>query len=384
MATRRAPSPSRPLKRNGGAQAQRLRAVIAALRARYGPSIIRTGAEVLALPAAVSPHGRPRSTGSLGLDLIAAGLPRGGIAEYAGVDGSGKEALAFAALAACQRAHGTVLLVDADGAVDPDALCAAGVDLDRLVLACPTAAVEAWHILVSLARADALDLVVLLSLSGLLALPGDEGHMTGGTRLARGLARLTMALQGSATTALLVNQPLPSRPSPPHPLHGSPLVDGTLPFLSWRGSGDSRGDDPSSVAWTTHGGGAMAQAARLRVALRPAGFRLAAWGDIAGMRATAVVIKHRGMAHAECVALEFGPDGLRRAAELVALGLRTGLLRETTLGLALDDHILGRNMDRAAAMLEAHPAVAMELERRVRTAWRASSVPHVGIRDGGH
>jgi len=133
MATRRTPSPSRPLERNGGAQVQRLRAVIAALRARYGPSIIRTGAEVLALPAvALSSHGRPLSTGSLGLDLIAAGLPQGGIAEYAGVDGSGKEALAVAALAACQRAHGTALLVDADGAVDPDALCAAGVDLDQL------------------------------------------------------------------------------------------------------------------------------------------------------------------------------------------------------------------------------------------------------------
>ncbi len=278
--------------------------------------------------------------GSLGLDLIAAGLPRGGIAEYAGVDGSGKEALAVAALAACQRAHGTALLVDADGAVDPDALHAAGVDLDRLVLACPTATVEAWHILVSLAQADALDLVVLLSLPGLLALPSDEGRMASGARLARGLARLTMALHGGATTALLVNQPLPFVPV---------------------------------VPWTTHGGGAMAQASRLRVALRPDGFRLAAWGDIAGVRATAVLVKHRGMAHAERVALEFGPDGLRRAAELVALGLHTGCLRETALGLILDDHILGRGVDRAATTLEAQPAVAADLERRVRDAWRASS-----------
>ncbi len=157
-----------------------------------------------------------------------------------------------------------------------------------------------------------------------------------------------MALHGSATTALLVNQPLPLVPVVP-----------VVPV----------------VPWTTHGGGAMAQAARLRVALRPAGFRLAAWGDIAGVRAAAVVVKHRGMAHAEQVALEFGPDGLRRAAALVARGLRTGLLRETRLGLALDDHILGRRADRAAALLEARSVVAADLERRVRAAWRASSSP---------
>ncbi len=371
MATRRAASPSRPLRRGGVAQAQRLRDVIAALRARYGPSIIRTGAEVLVLPAAVAPYDRPLSTGSLGLDLIAAGLPRGGIAEYAGVDGSGKEALALAALAACQRAEGTVLLVDADGAVDPDALCAAGVDLQRLVLACPTAAVEAWHILVSLARADALDLIMLLSLPGLLALPGDAGSMGGGTRPARGLARLTLALHGSLTTALLVNQPLPFYGAS-HLLHPRAREE------------PEAGQSPSPALWTTHGGAAMAQAARLRIALQPAGFRLAAWGDIAGVRATAVVIKHRGMAHTERVALEFGPDGLRRTAELVALGLRTGCLRETALGLGLDDHILGRSADRAAALLESQPAVAAELERRIRAAWRASSVPHPSARDGGH
>jgi len=43
------------------------------------------------------------STGSLGLDLLTGGLVRGAIAEYAGVDGAGKETLAHTALARAQR-----------------------------------------------------------------------------------------------------------------------------------------------------------------------------------------------------------------------------------------------------------------------------------------
>ena len=316
------------------ARSRRLHDVVAALRERYGPHIIRTGAEFAGLRPTLGHH--PLTTGSLGLDLIAGGLPRGSIVEYAGVDGTGKESLALTALAACQEAGGVALLVDADGANDPDALDAAEVDLERLVLACPTTAAEGWAILVALARCGALDLVVLLSFPGLLLLP-DAGWSPG--RRLRGLARLAIALHGSPTVVLLTNHPLA-----PHPAR-----------------------DPDS--WETVGGQAMAQAARLRVALRQAGVRFTPYGDVEALRTVATVVKHHGIAHGDPVTLEIGPSGPSRAAELVALGRRATILQQTPLGLALDERVLGRTDIRAAAFLQAHPETAARLEGRIRASW---------------
>jgi len=80
-----------------------LDAVVAALRRRYGAHmhIIRAAGDLALLGPAM---GTPTlSTGSLGLDLLTSGLVRGAIAEYAGVDGAGKETLAHTALARTQR-----------------------------------------------------------------------------------------------------------------------------------------------------------------------------------------------------------------------------------------------------------------------------------------
>jgi hypothetical protein len=100
-----------------------LRAAIEALRTRFGPTIIRAASDL----ARWSPgDDRPLlSTGALGLDLLTGGLPRGGISEYAGRDGSGRETLAAVTMAQAQAAGGLAILVDAGGTADPDALTAA-------------------------------------------------------------------------------------------------------------------------------------------------------------------------------------------------------------------------------------------------------------------
>ncbi len=177
---------SSPVPSARTSRVQRLRDALAALQERYGPRSIRLGADFFDLSAPRADGAdRPLTTGSLSLDLIATGLPRGGITEYAGIDGAGKESLALAALVACQRSGGGVLLVDADNAGDFDALAAAGVNLDALVLACPPTAAEAWHILTAVSAADALDLVVLFSLSALLGFP-DSGWGAHGLPYASG------------------------------------------------------------------------------------------------------------------------------------------------------------------------------------------------------
>src|SRR5690349_18998234 len=112
-----------------------LQEAIATIRARFGPRIIRPASDLVVVPALAD---RPLlSSGSLGLDLLTGGLPRGTLTEYAGCDGSGRETLAATALARTQEAGGLTLLIDPDGTADPDALAAAGVVLDALPLAYP-------------------------------------------------------------------------------------------------------------------------------------------------------------------------------------------------------------------------------------------------------
>jgi recombination protein RecA len=176
----------------------RLAAALDRLRQRFGPSIIHAAADLSCLPVEGQP---PLSTGSLGLDLLVGGLPRGNIVEYAGVDGSGRETLAAVALARAQQQGGLVLLVDPGNTADPDALVAAGVDLRSLTIASPSTAAQAWTILEVITRCGALDLILVLSLSSLLLLPGAA---TAG-RVEKRLARLWLASRGRRTAVLFTN-----------------------------------------------------------------------------------------------------------------------------------------------------------------------------------
>ena len=181
-------SASPPPRFGSGSPARqaRLAAVVDACRRCWGTGIIRTAADL-----SLSPHASTRSlsTGSLGLDLLTNGLPRGGIATYAGPDSSGVDTLALTALARCQQAGGLALLVDAGDAADPAALAALGIDPERLLIVYPASAAQAWTVLRALCRTGALDLLTA-DYPALAALPGAEG---GATR--RGLAGLHTALR---------------------------------------------------------------------------------------------------------------------------------------------------------------------------------------------
>lgn len=313
----------------------RLQAVAAELRRRFGPHIIRLGAEFVAAREQMDDAERI-STGSLALDLLLGGLPRGAITEYAGAEGAGTETLAFAALASCQQAGGLVLLVDAAGVADGDALAQAGVDLDDLALACPWSAAEAWEVLLTLCRSDALDLV-LAALPDLLALRGAGG---GRYRPARVLTRLALALRGHETALLLTNRPV----------------------VLW---------SEVAPAWPTFGGAAMARAAALRLALRPSGIQVTPYGDIAALGADARVIRQRGRPLDIAVPLQIAASGPRRASELLALGRVLGCLEDTPLGMATAGRLLGHTDARAVQTLEADATLAADLERRIRAAWVA-------------
>ncbi len=303
----------------------RLAAALDSLRKRFGAHIIRAAADLSRLPVEGQP---PLSTGSLGLDLLAGGLPRGSIVEYAGVDGSGRETLAATALARAQQQGGLVVLVDPGNTADPDALLAAGVDLRTLTIASPATAAQAWTILDVVTRCGALDAILVSSLSSLLLLPG--ASTTG--RVEKRLARLWLSTRGKRTSVLITNTAL-------------------------FGSGQTVGE------------AGMAQQASLRVLLQPREVCLGPAGEILGVRTVAHVTKYHGRPWGPALPLLMGPSGPDRGWELLDLAKLTGRLTHTGLGYLATGVVLGRSEARAALTLRDDGTLAAALEAEIRASW---------------
>jgi recombination protein RecA len=307
----------------------RLATALDSLRQRFGSSIIRLAADLSRQPVEGQP---PLSTGSLGLDLLVGGLPRGTIVEFAGVDGSGRETLAITALARAQQQGCLVLLVDPGNTSDPDALLAAGVDLRSLTIASPTTAAQAWTILDVVTRCGALDVILVSSLSSLLLLPG---AVTAG-RVEKRLARLWLSTRGRRTAVLITNTALG---------HGCQTV----------------------------GEAGMAQQASLRVLLESRDVCLGPAGEIAGLRTLAHVTKYRGRPWGPALPLLIGPAGPDRGWELLELAKLTGLLSRNGLGYQAAGMVLGKSETRAALTLREDDLVAATLEAGIRVSWPPSA-----------
>jgi len=309
----------------------RLATVVDRVRQRWGERALRFGTNLLALPASAGTH--VLSTGSVSLDLLTGGLPRGALTEIAGLDGSGVELLGQTVLARAQAGGALTLLVDAGMTTDPDSLAAVGIDLERLVLACPVTAPDAWSILEAVGRSDSVDLIVAFLL-GLTNAPGATPAV-----LHWGLTRLAAALRGGGTAVLLVSTPVGRR---------------------------DLGAPPQLHAVRTIGGAAITQAAALRILLTPDTPRLTPYGAIAALRAAAAVVKHHGLPRGPIVSLEMTEQGVHRALDYVTLGMRVGVISETRLGLVFEGCVLGRTPLMAAATLGRTPALAEDIDRRIR------------------
>lgn len=325
-----------PLSRARLPRAARLAAVVADAHRLWGPRALRFGRDLAAL--ASSEERALLSTGSLGLDLVAGGLPRGALSEIAGRSGGGVETLSYSALAHCQHDGGLALLVDAGSVHDPDALSAAGVDLDALALGAPASAAEAWGLLDLLVRGDAVDLIVV-SLGGLSRAPGVTRTLG-----RRGLHRVAQGLRGTSTALLALTRP------------------------SW----DIRAADALAAGvLDTVGGADLARLASLRVVLEPHRPRLTPEGDVAALTATAAVVAYHGLPRGPLLPLETTPHGVHRAREIVDLGLLTGVLTARGSDIVHDGVPLGRGPARVAAALARDSALASAIEVCIRDAWPA-------------
>src|SRR3974377_1566611 len=102
-------------------------------------------------------------TGALALDLAlgVGGVPRGRVVEIFGPESSGKTTLMLHFIANAQKAGGLAAVMHADNPPGPGYAKKLGVNLDDLLVSQPDSGEEALTICETLARSNALDVIVI-------------------------------------------------------------------------------------------------------------------------------------------------------------------------------------------------------------------------------
>ena len=153
-------------------------------------------------------------TGALAIDLAlgVGGVPRGRVIEIFGPESSGKTTLMLHVIANAQKAGGLAAFIDAEHAFDPGYAKKLGVNLDDLLVSQPDSGEEALTICETLARSNALDVIVVDSVAALVPkaeLEGEMGLATMGMQarlMSQALRKLTAILNKSKTTCIFTNQ----------------------------------------------------------------------------------------------------------------------------------------------------------------------------------
>jgi len=206
-----APSENRAAeKEKANATRQReLDAAISSITKAYGEgSIMRLGTARALTKIEVIP------TCALARDLAlgVGGLPRGRVVEIFGPESSGKTTLMLHAIANAQKNGGLAAFIDAEHALDPSYAKKLGVNLDDLLVSQPDSGEEALSICETLARSNALDIIVIDSVAALVPkseLEGEMGMATMGMQarlMSQALRKLTAILAKAKTTCVFTNQ----------------------------------------------------------------------------------------------------------------------------------------------------------------------------------
>jgi len=191
------------------ARQRELDAAISSITKAYGEgSIMRLGTARALTKIEVIP------TGALGLDLAlgVGGLPRGRVVEIFGPESSGKTTLMLHVIANAQKGGGLAAFIDAEHALDPGYAKRLGVNLDDLLVSQPDSGEEALSICETLARSNALDVIVIDSVAALVPkseLEGEMGMATMGMQarlMSQALRKLTAILAKAKTTCVFTNQ----------------------------------------------------------------------------------------------------------------------------------------------------------------------------------
>ncbi|MBI3085218.1 MAG: recombinase RecA [candidate division NC10 bacterium] len=336
MATRKLPGKEERKDRD-----KALDLAVSQIEKMYGKgAIMRMGISGALLPVSAIP------TGSLELDhaLGVGGVPRGRVVEIYGPESSGKTTLALHIIAEAQKRGGAAAFVDAEHALDATYAKLLGVNVDELLISQPDTGEQGLEITEVLVRSGAVDVVAIDSVAALVPraeIDGEMGDSLPGLHarlMSQALRKLTAAISKSLTCVIFINQ-LREKIGV---MFGNPE--------------------------TTTGGRALKFYASIRLDIR----RISAIKDgeeVIGSRVKVKVVKNKvapPFREAEFDII-YG-EGISRLGSLVDLGATHKVVEKSGAWYAFGGERIGQGRENAKRFLQENPAVADEIEAKLRAA----------------
>ena len=286
------------------------------------------------------------STGSLSLDIALGigGLPRGRVVEIYGPESSGKTTLTLQAIAEAQKLGGTAAFVDAEHALDPEYARKLGVNTDDLLVSQPDTGEQALEIVDMLVRSGAVDMVVVDSVAALTPkaeIEGDMGdsHMGLQARLmSQALRKLTGNIKRSNTMVIFINQIRMKIGV----MFGNPE--------------------------TTTGGNALKFYASVRLDIRRIG-AIKKGDEVVGNQTRVKVVKNKvAPPFKQCEFDILYGEGISKEGELIDMGVDQEIVKKSGAWYSYNDDRIGQGKDNVRTYLKENPAIAEEIESRIREA----------------
>ena len=295
------------------------------------------------------------STGSIGLDVALGigGLPRGRVVEIYGPESSGKTTLTLQVIAEAQKLGGTAAFVDAEHALDPGYAEKLGVNVDELLVSQPDTGEQALEITDMLVRSGAVDIVVIDSVAALTPKAEIEGemgdsHMGLQARLmSQALRKLTGNIQRSNTMVVFINQIRMKIGV----MFGSPE--------------------------TTTGGNALKFYSSVRLDIRRIG-AIKKGDEVIGNQTRVKVVKNKVSPPFKQAEFEilYG-EGISRMGEIIDLGVQHDIVDKAGSWYSYGDDRIGQGKENVREFLRQNPAMAEEIEGKIRAKLLPSKVKAV-------
>ena len=337
-----------PVKALNTEKAKALQAALAQIEKQFGKgTIMRLGeGEVIDDIEVVS-------TGSLGLDaaLGVGGLPRGRVVEIYGPESSGKTTLTLQVIAEMQKVGGTCAFIDAEHALDTAYAQKLGVNLQELLISQPDTGEQALEIVDALVRSASVDLVVIDSVAALTPraeIEGEMGDSLPGLQarlMSQALRKLTGVIKKTNTMVIFINQIRMKIGV----MFGSPE--------------------------TTTGGNALKFYASVRLDIRRIG-SIQKGEDVIGNETKVKVVKNKVAPPFKTAEFDilYG-EGISREGEIIDMGVEAKVLEKSGSWYAYNGEKIGQGKDNSREFLRENPALAVEIENKVREAMGIRLLP---------
>ena len=317
-----------------------LSAALSQIEKQFGKgSVMRMGDRVVEPVEAIP-------TGSLMLDIALGigGLPKGRVIEIYGPESSGKTTLTLQAIAECQKMGGTAAFIDAEHALDPIYAAKLGVNVDDLLLSQPDTGEQALEIADMLVRSGSVDVVVIDSVAALVPkaeIEGEMGDSLPGLHarlMSQALRKLTANINRTNTLVIFINQIRMKIGV----MFGSPE--------------------------TTTGGNALKFYASVRLDIRRIG-GIKKGDEVIGNETRVKVVKNKvSPPFREAIFDILYGEGISREGEIIELGVAHKLVDKSGSWYAYNGEKIGQGKDNTREFLKANPAIAHEIEEKIRAA----------------